>query len=107
MIFRLKVAPRRGPRANRVLLSKKTGIARSLEEIGIEHQLQLSRPFRWELATIRFETLGLLALSKKTCRNGASLGPAYVCNQDNLHSRPLSRRMSADSKTKNILFALG
>ena len=33
-----------------------------LKEIGIEHQLQLARLFRWGLATIQFETLGLLVL---------------------------------------------
>ena len=60
MSFRLEVAPRRGPRVGRVPLSKKTGIARSLEEIEIAHQLQHINPFRWELASIRFETPGLL-----------------------------------------------
>jgi hypothetical protein len=33
---------------------------RALKEFGIEHQLQLARPFRLGLATIQFETLVLL-----------------------------------------------
>ena len=34
----------------------------ALKEFGIEHQLQLARPFRLGLTTIWFETLGLLVL---------------------------------------------
>ena len=35
---------------------------RALKEFGIEHQLQLARPFRLGLATIQFEATGLLVL---------------------------------------------
>jgi hypothetical protein len=74
MNFRLDVAPRRGPRASRVLLNKKTGIARRLEEIGIEYQLGVDSDFHWGQTVDANGTRSTIKQVGSITRLGASVG---------------------------------